>query len=129
EDPRQEGDLLHVPSRPRDAGGDAANNAHAGAAVKVERGEEKEKSRRFGRRHLLKGAAVAGIAAASPSTAQAPAESDAITAADLAVADKIAGRSYTDAERTLMTRTLGRIRTGLKAIRAADLAETIEPGA
>src|SRR5690242_11877341 len=82
-----------------------------------------------GRRELLKGAAVAGLAAAAPASAQAPADSDAITAADLAVADKIAGRSYRESERTLMARTLGRVRAGLKAIRTADLPETVEPAA
>lgn len=52
---------------------------------------------------------------------------DAITAADIAASDKVAGRTSTDAEREQMVKTATRMRPGLKKIRVSELAEGQEP--
>ena len=82
------------------------------------------------RRQLL-GSALAVSAAAAPvavagQAGQAPA-TDAITADDLAVVDKVAGRAYGEKERALMVRSMGRIREQLKSIREFDLDASTEP--
>jgi Asp-tRNA(Asn)/Glu-tRNA(Gln) amidotransferase A subunit family amidase len=56
----------------------------------------------------------------------AEASSEAITAADIAVADKVAGRSYTAEERELMVGRVMKTRDQLSLVRGADL-DGIEP--
>ena len=53
------------------------------------------------RRDLLKGIVAAGVAgiAGGEAGAQEKPDSDAITTADIAAADKLAGRAYTETER------------------------------
>ncbi len=70
-------------------------------------------------------AGAAGLAAAEP--APEPGPEEAIAPADIAAADKVAGRSCTEAERALMAKSLGRTREGLKALRAGDLDSSVEP--
>ncbi len=80
------------------------------------------------RRRLVKGILAAGVAgtasAAAPAQAPPPPPplDDAITPADIAVADKLAGRSYTEPERALMAKRMGRTRQTLKTLRDADRA-------
>ena len=83
------------------------------------------------RRDLVRAIAGAGMAggvgmtiAATKPAAEAP--SDALTAADLAAADKMAGRSYSQAERELMVGGVTKNRDRFKTLRAADL-DGVEP--
>jgi Asp-tRNA(Asn)/Glu-tRNA(Gln) amidotransferase A subunit family amidase len=93
----------------------------------LRKAEDPTKTGGINRRDLLKGGLAAGAAAvAGPAAGQAPAE-EAITPADLAVSDKVAGRNYSETERTLMARSAGRIRGSLRALRNADLPEGSEP--
>jgi Asp-tRNA(Asn)/Glu-tRNA(Gln) amidotransferase A subunit family amidase len=95
---------------------------------KPEPAELKGKRSGIPRRDLVKGALAGGLAALTgQSGAQTPSSGEAITAADFAVSDKLTGHSYTEAERTLMARSAGRIRGSLKALRNADLDLTVEP--
>src|SRR5438093_140515 len=73
-----------------------------------------------------------GIGAATGSLVETDAQTpqptlEAITPEDIAVLDKVADRSYTEAERQKMTRSLARIRGGLRALRSADLVQGSEP--
>jgi Asp-tRNA(Asn)/Glu-tRNA(Gln) amidotransferase A subunit family amidase len=52
---------------------------------------------------------------------------EAITAADLATADRIAGRSYTDKEREQMAHGAGELRRSYLALRKAPTDERVEP--
>ena len=78
------------------------------------------------RRTLVKGAlaaaAGAGATGGTPKSdaADSAAPDEAITPGDIAVADKIAGRSYTGPARKLMTRRLQRDRDSLRALRGFD---------
>lgn len=60
----------------------------------------------------------------STETKPEAAPSDAITAADIATADRIAGRGYGEAQRELMVGSLTRTRDRLKIVRKADLDGT-----
>ena len=77
------------------------------------------------RRDVLRGALGAGIAAVTgtASAQEAPA-ADAITPSDLAVAERLTGHHYTDADRALMTKRFAETRTALTALRATDLGAT-----
>lgn len=88
------------------------------------------------RREFMKAAAL-GVAAgavgaeeaqASPvgQGAAAQTQEEAITASDVAVSDKVAGRSHTPAEREQMARRLGAVRSSLKAARQAELPSGAE---
>jgi Asp-tRNA(Asn)/Glu-tRNA(Gln) amidotransferase A subunit family amidase len=85
------------------------------------------------RRDLVKAAVAAGLAAGAgakmaepePDTqSKAAAPVDALTTADLAAADRVAGRSYTTTEHELMLRRVGDIRKQLRAVREVDLGTT-----
>jgi Asp-tRNA(Asn)/Glu-tRNA(Gln) amidotransferase A subunit family amidase len=90
--------------------------------------EKKQRRAGVSRRDLLKAGLTAGTAAAGLSAVDAQTvPADAITAADLAVADRVAGRAYSETERALMARSAGRIRAMLQALRAADITEGAEP--
>jgi Asp-tRNA(Asn)/Glu-tRNA(Gln) amidotransferase A subunit family amidase len=93
--------------------------------------EDRTKGRegRMGRRAVLKSivaAGVAGPAAVAAAPAPSPAEPD-ISTADLAAADRLAGRSYSESERQLMARRAARTRSGLRAVRAYPLDELSAP--
>lgn len=100
----------------------------------------RERPAKVTRRAAVKGLLAAGAAGTSIWTAKnagaqdavggTKAPDDAITAADIAVSDKVAGRSYSEEERTLMVRSAGRMRESLKSLRSATvqtLLETDEP--
>lgn len=77
------------------------------------------------RRDVLKGALGAGIAAVTGKAgAQEAPAADAVTTADLAVAERLTGHHYTDADRELMTKRFAETRTALTGLRAADLGTT-----
>jgi Asp-tRNA(Asn)/Glu-tRNA(Gln) amidotransferase A subunit family amidase len=87
------------------------------------------------RRELVKAAVAAGLAGgagakmAEPKPADEPeaaAPGDALRPADLAAADRVAGRAYTTAEHELMLSRVNSIRKQLKTVRAADL-DGVEP--
>ncbi|MCW3098629.1 MAG: amidase [Chthonomonadaceae bacterium] len=90
-----------------------------------EKGKTKTGSGRIGRREVLKGALGAGIAAvtATAEAQEAPA-ADAVTTADLAVAERLTGHHYTDADRALMTGRFAATRAALAGLRATDLGTT-----
>jgi Asp-tRNA(Asn)/Glu-tRNA(Gln) amidotransferase A subunit family amidase len=69
---------------------------------------------------------AAGVAGVTGGAAGQPAPGEAVSPADVAAADRLAGRSYSDAERELMARRAGRVRDQLRALRAAE-AEGLEP--
>ena len=78
------------------------------------------------RRELLKGAVAAGLVGVSGDAGAQQADANAITPEDIAAADKLAGRSYTDEERAQMARRLAGTREGVKAIREASVEELAE---
>src|SRR6266852_3020426 len=71
------------------------------------------------------GAMTAGAVGMQAQTTNKP--DTEITAADIAVSDKVAGRSYTEQERILMARNLGRVRDSLKAFREFELDNRVDP--
>lgn len=81
------------------------------------------------RRHALKvGLGLSVLSASTDAQTQPPKETaPELTAADVAAADKIAGRAYSDAERSLMLKTLKETRDDLKAVRAAKTPPTLAP--
>ena len=86
------------------------------------------------RRDLLRKAAQAAIltTAATTETITAesqtpPIQSESLTIEDLAIADKVAGRSYNEAQRKLMLGVMTRTRAQIKAVRSSELSETTEP--
>src|SRR5262249_32627019 len=70
------------------------------------------------------GAMTAGAAGIRTQT---PTPENAITSADVAISDKVAGRSYSEPERALMARSLGRVRDSLMAFREFELDNRLEP--
>ena len=77
------------------------------------------------RRDVLRGALGAGIAAVTgTASAQEPPAANAIVPADLAVAERLTGHHYTDADRELMTRRFAATRSALTGLRATDLGAT-----
>lgn len=82
------------------------------------------------RRRFVKGLLVAGVAAAvgrGAAGAQDKATPAGVTAADIAVADKLAGLDYGEPERALMVKSLTETRADLSALRADAKAQTLEP--
>lgn len=84
------------------------------------------------RRSVIKSAIVAGAAglaaaADTADTADAQTPGDAVTAGDLAIVDKVLGHTNSESDRTMMARSLTRLRGGYKALRTADLSESFEP--
>lgn len=85
-----------------------------------------EKKKGMGRRELLKGALAAGVTGMAEvitgeSVAQdKPAPDADPMAADLAGADRLAGRDYTEADRALMVRRAKATRESLKAVRGTS---------
>ncbi len=82
------------------------------------------------RRALLKGALLTGVASAVlPAEAQQPEQpaADAVTAAEVAAATRLTGRSYPEPQRELMARRLTRTRATLRALRDAALPAETEP--
>lgn len=85
------------------------------------------------RRRVVKAAlvaAVAGSADAAPSTtATSPAttKADALSAHDMAVFERITGRSYADPEREMMTAGVADMRQTLKRVRAGHISPDVEP--
>src|SRR6266542_2577236 len=77
------------------------------------------------RRDVIKAMAAGVAGAATMSSAETPTpKAPALTVADLATADRVAGRSYTPAERKLMLARVTEIRDRLKSLREADLPST-----
>jgi Asp-tRNA(Asn)/Glu-tRNA(Gln) amidotransferase A subunit family amidase len=77
------------------------------------------------RRDILKGALGAGIAAVTATAeAQETPAANAVTTADLAVAERLTGHHYTDADRELMTRSVAQVRASLVGLRSIDLGVT-----
>src|SRR3954468_8015745 len=82
------------------------------------------------RRGVVKNMLAAGIVPATTgatTTTSTTQSADAITPADIAAADKLAGREFTDAERKMMVDDLAGTRTKLKALRARKIDPNIEP--
>lgn len=80
------------------------------------------------RRTVLKTIVAAGVSgpAALAAPAPAPAQPE-VAPADIAAADRLAGRTYSDAERQLMGRRAARMRNSLQAVRAHALDESAVP--
>jgi Asp-tRNA(Asn)/Glu-tRNA(Gln) amidotransferase A subunit family amidase len=77
------------------------------------------------RRDVIKAMAAGVAGGATLSSAETPTpKAPALTVADLATADRVAGRSYTPAERKLMLARVTEIRDRLKSLREADLTST-----
>ncbi|MEP6757078.1 MAG: amidase [Chthonomonadales bacterium] len=85
------------------------------------------------RRELLRNTArTALLATAAIGTKEAEAQTpapgtDALTIEDLAVADKVEGRSYSEPQRKLMLSVMTRTRAQIKAVRSSELPPTMEP--
>src|SRR5262245_3972821 len=84
-------------------------------------------AKRITRRQALTHSFGAISAGAVGIQTQSPALTDSITTQDLAVVDKVAGRTYSEKERGLMAPGMGRIRDALKAIREVDLDNRVDP--
>jgi Asp-tRNA(Asn)/Glu-tRNA(Gln) amidotransferase A subunit family amidase len=91
--------------------------------------EEVQIKKRLTRRQAIGQTLGAMTVGAAGIQAQTPTPDNAITPADIAISDKVAGRSYSEPERTLMARSLGRIRDSLKAFREVELDNRVEPAA
>jgi Asp-tRNA(Asn)/Glu-tRNA(Gln) amidotransferase A subunit family amidase len=90
--------------------------------------EDTKSPKRITRRQAIRqtlGAMTVGTVGLEAQTATKP-DTD-ITATDVAISDKVAGRSYNESERTLMARSLGRVRDSLKSFRDFDLDNRVEP--
>ncbi len=85
--------------------------------------------KRITRRQAMQRALGAVTAGAVGQQTPTPPADDAISAADIAISDKVAGRSYSEPERSLMARRLGATRGQLKALRAVELDNRVEPAA
>ncbi len=91
--------------------------------------------KKVGRRDFVKGLVAAGLAgtaatAGGEETQETPtpaAPADAITPADIAAADKLAGRAYTDKQREQMARSLTDIRQNMQALRKGDTDPLLAP--
>jgi Asp-tRNA(Asn)/Glu-tRNA(Gln) amidotransferase A subunit family amidase len=90
------------------------------------------------RRDFIKGLAAVGMAGASGSVTAAangeqkpdaptPDVKDAITAEDIAHADKLAGRAYSEKERQQMAREAGNIRKTLQTLRTGETDPLLAP--
>jgi Asp-tRNA(Asn)/Glu-tRNA(Gln) amidotransferase A subunit family amidase len=85
------------------------------------------------RRRIVKAAlalAVAGTAKAAPSTAAtspASTKADTLSAHDMAVFERLTGRSYTEPEREMMTAGVADMRQTLKRVRAGRISPDVEP--
>lgn len=99
--------------------------------TKTSTNTKREEPKKVKRRDFIKGIAVAGLAAvASPLEAEQKSvtpETEAITAADIAQADKIAGRAYTEPQREQMAREAVSIRRNLQTLRAGDTDPLLAP--
>ncbi len=87
------------------------------------------RSRRIRRREVLRHLLTLGVTAAVSGTSAGAEDDQAaeITAADLAIADKLAGRAYTAKEHDLMLRGAGDLRKTYVALRKAEVNERVEP--
>lgn len=92
--------------------------------------QQKPQSERLSRRGLMKRALAVGITGATGSMetmeTQASPQNE-ITAADMAASDRLAGRSYSEADHALMRKSLEEMRTGIVAIRQSTIADGLEP--
>ncbi len=96
---------------------------------------ESEKPARITRRSLVKtalamgtagAAGVTGIGALAPN-ASAQSQAGAISATDIEVLDRALGLDYAEPERAMMARSLMQMRAGIKAVRLAEISETVGP--
>lgn len=85
------------------------------------------KSRGISRRDAIRGMVAAGAATVVGDADAQTAPTDAITTADVAAVDKVAGRSNTEPHRRQMLKSLTETRDGLIALRAGALSELDEP--
>ncbi len=79
------------------------------------------------RREAIKGLVAAGAVAVADAAEAQAGPADAITVADVAALDKVAGRANTEAHRKMMVKSLTETRDELKALRAGGLTELDEP--
>lgn len=74
---------------------------------------------------MVKGLLAVGLTAAAPEATGEDAAK--ITATDIAASERLAGLSYTDANRRLLLKSADETRNALKALRQADAGEQLEP--
>src|SRR2546423_4158544 len=85
------------------------------------------------RRKMVKGViaggalAVTGRSVLAESTTAATTQVDAITVEDLAIADRVEGRSFTEAERKMMVGGMKENREKLKSLRSRHIEPGVEP--
>lgn len=103
------------------------------AAASAEPASKTHKNKKVPRREFVKGLVAAGLAGAASAAigeeanAPAPAPEDAITPADIAAADKLAGRAYTDRQREQMSRSLSDIRQNIQTLRKGETDPLLAP--
>ncbi len=88
--------------------------------------EKAETTGKIKRRDVLRGALGAGMAAiaGAAGAGQETPPADTVTATDMAVAERLTGHHYTDADRQLMTKRFAGTRSGLVDMRKTDLLAT-----
>src|SRR5262245_15069076 len=100
-----------------------------GAKVKQ---QTRSKSARPTRRKVVKGMFAAAVASSmgkslAQTTTSSTTQADQITPDEIAVADRLAGRSYSESDRKLMTKSLTQMRQRLVALRKLTIDPNIEP--
>ena len=91
------------------------------------------KNQKLPRREFVKGIVAAGLAGTASAAvgeeanAPNPTAEDAITPADIAAADKLAGRAYTEKQREQMARSLGDIRGNIQTLRTGQTDPLLAP--
>src|SRR5207247_2211491 len=100
-----------------------------GARVKQ---QSKSKSARPSRRKIVKGMFAAAVASSmgkslAQTTKSSTTQADEVSIDDIAAADRVAGRSYSEAERKLMAKSLSRTRQRIVRIRKLAIDPNIEP--
>ena len=79
--------------------------------------------RRITRREAVKAVAALGLAVPPGTIAQEKPADSGVSPDDIAAADRVAGRSYSESERKLMAGPLTRIRASLKALRQEEVGD------
>ncbi len=108
-------------------------DAPEATVANTEPSSKANKNRKLPRREFVKGLVAAGLAGTASAAvaeevnAPAVAPEDAITTGDIAAADKLAGRAYTDKQREQMTRSLGAIRQNIQTLRTGDTDPLLAP--
>jgi Asp-tRNA(Asn)/Glu-tRNA(Gln) amidotransferase A subunit family amidase len=89
-------------------------------------GAGRQRGKPLKRRDMVRGMVAAGVLGGAGLARGQAREGEPVSPMDVAAADRLAGRSYSDSERELMAKRLARVRESLKAVRQSEL-DGVEP--